>query len=400
MSPGPRFQVSQVAALVLILTFILAVSFAGCRGVGGDPEPGPTIPGTLGVTSSPVKRVIVVMMQNSSFDHLFGTFPGANGPRPESPGFSQPDPQGNPVSPHLLTNLAPPDLSHTHAGFLKMVNGGRMDQFAAVNGRLAMGFYDNSVPGIDKLWGWAQQFALADRFFAPVMGDAPSNQLYLVAATNNEFPFGVQPAFGPCQQPDPASQPFTFPNVGDQLTQKNVSWGWFAENYGVCGSYSQLQNPFQYFTSTQNSIHLQDFFSFRGHLSAGTIPAVSFIQPGGNHTMHPGAGNVTRAAEWLNDFILDVQNSSVWPETAIIVVWDSSGGWYDHVPPPTADSQGFGPRVPMMVISPFAKTNYVSHVQMDMVSILKFIQWNWQLPSLNARNDNSASGDLRDMFSF
>jgi phospholipase C len=400
MFQGSGFKISKVSALILIPTLILALSFAGCRGVGGVPQPGPTIPGAAGATSSQVKRLIVVVMQNNSFDHLFGSFPGANGPQPGAHGFSQPDAQGNMVSPHWLSNVAPPDISHTNAAFLKMVNGGRMDQFAAVNGRLAMGFYDNTTPGVDKLWGWAQQFALADNFFAPALADAPSNQLYLVAASNNDFPFGVQPFFPPCQRQNSVSKPFTFPNVGDQLTQKNVSWGWFAENYGVCGSYSPLQNPFQYFTSTQSSVHLQDFSSFRGHLSRGTVPAVSFIQPNGSHTMHPGAGNITRAAEWLDRFVRDVQSSTIWPEAAIVVVWDSSGGWYDHVPPPTVDGQGFGPRVPMMVISPFAKRNYISHVQMDMTSILRFIQWNWQLSSLNARNDNPASGDMRDMFSF
>lgn len=400
MSSGPRFKFPQVVVLIVIFPLILALAIAGCRGVGAAPEPGPPVPGTPGVTSSPVKRVIVVVMQNSSFDHLFGTFPGANGARPGSPGFSQRDPQGNMVSPHLLNNLAPPDISHTHAAFVRMVNGGRMDQFAAVNGRLAMGYFDNSVRGIDSLWGWAQQFALADNFFASAMSDAPGNQLYLVAASNNDFPFGVQPTFGPCQRQDPASQPFTFPNVGDQLTQKNVSWAWFAEAYGNCGAYSAVQNPFQYFTSTQNSVHLQDYSSFLGHLNNGTLPAVSFIQPAGNHNMHPGAGNVSRAAEWLDELILQIQNSSIWPETAIVVVWDSSGGWYDHVPPPAADGQGFGPRVPMMVISPLAKKNYISHVQMDHTSILKFIQWNWQLPSLNPRNDSPASGDMRDMFAF
>lgn len=397
MSPVSRYSFPQ--ALVLVLsTFILAIM--GCRGVGVPSDPGPPIPGQPGATASPVKQVIVVMMQNNSFDHLFGTFPGANGPQPGVRGFVQPDPQGNMVSPHLLTDLAPPDLSHTHAAFVKMVNNGRMDQFATVNGAVAMGYYDNTVPGIDKLWGWAQQFALADNFFASAMGDAPTNQLYLVAASNNDFPFGVQPAFPPCNQPNSVTQPFSFPNVGDQLTQKNVSWGWFAEQYGICGSYIPLQNPFQYFTSTQNSVHLQDFSNFTARLNSGSVPAVSFIQPTGNHSLHPGAGNVTRAAQWLDDFIRSVQNSNIWAETAIVVVWDSSGGWYDHVPPPAVDGQGFGPRVPMMVISPFAKRNYISHIQMDATSILKFIQWNWQLPSLNPRNDNPASGDMRDMFSF
>jgi phospholipase C len=116
--------------------------------------------------------------------------------------------------------------------------------------------------------------------------------------------------------------------------------------------------------------------------------------------MHPGSGAVTIAASWLDNFIQSVQNSSIWPDTAIIVIWDEGGGWYDHVPPPAVDSQGLGVRVPMLVISPFAKRGYISHVQMDHVSILKFIQWNWSLPSLNARNSSPASGDLRDMFQF
>ncbi|MCI0353192.1 MAG: alkaline phosphatase family protein [Acidobacteriales bacterium] len=358
------------------------------------------IPGDPGVTSSPVKHLVVVVMQNNSFDHLFGTFPGANGAKPGDPGFVQQDAQGASVSPHKLTEIAPADLLHSHNAFVQMVNGGRMDRFAAVNGARALGFFDNTTPGIDRLWAWAQQFALADNFFASAMGDAPTNQLYMVAASDNDFIFGVEPAFGPCQEPDPAAQALTFQNVGDQLVQKNVSWGWFSEQYGICGSYVANQNAFQYFSSTQNSVHLQDFSAFSAQLMNGTVPAVTFIQPAPSHTMHPGSGNISRAANWLDGLLLDIQNSPIWADTAVVVFWDTSGGWYDHVPPPAVDSQGFGPRVPMMVVSPFAKRNYISHVQMDPVSILKFIQWNWQLPSLNTRNNNAASGDLRDMFTF
>ena len=393
-----RYLLLPLAAIAL-----LGVCFAfliGCRGLNATSSPGPTIPGGTGTTSSPIKHVIVVVMQNSSFDHLFGTFPGANGPRPNSPGFTQLDPNGTPVTPFLLTNFAPPDISHTHAAFLQMVDNGLMDKFAAVNGQLAMGFYDSSVPGIDKLWSWAQQFALADNFFASAMGDAPTNQLYLAAANDNNFTFGVQPAFPPCNKPDSASQPFTFLNVGDQLTQKNISWQWLAESYGTCGLYVPTENPFQYFTSTQQSVHLQDYLTFSAQIQSGNAPAVTFIQPAPNHSMHPGAGSVTVAAGWLDTLIHNVQNSSIWPETAIVVIWDSSGGWYDHVPPPAIDSQGAGPRVPLLVISPLAKRNYISHVQMDDTSILKFIQWNWQLPSLNSRNSDPRLGDLRDMFAF
>ena len=392
-----RGRLWQLAVIALFGIFML---ITGCRGLNSTADPGPPIPGTVGTTSSPVKHLLVVMMQNNSFDHLFGTFPGANGPKPGSPGFTQPDPTGRMVTPYLLTTIAPRDLSHSHAAFVQMVNNGLMDRFAALNGTAAMGFYDSTIPGIDKLWAWTQQFALADNFFASVMGDAPTNQLYLVAASDNNFTFAVQPAFPPCNKPDSASQPFVFPNVGDQLSQKTVSWQWLTEQYGVCGFYSPLQNPFQYFTSTQNSVHLQDYTSFIAQLQNGSVPAVTFIQPAPSHAMHPGAGTVKVAGNWLEDFLRTVQTSSIWPDTAIVIVWDSSGGWYDHVPPPAVDSQGFGPRVPLIVISPFAKRNYISHVQMDHTSILKFIQWNWQLPSLNQRNSDPASGDLRDMFAF
>ena len=355
-------------------------------------------------TRSPVKHVIVVVMQNRSFDHLFGQFPGAHAPTSTDPGFTQNDAAGTPQQPFLLTQLNRIDLAHAHANFVKMVDGGKMDQFALVNGAVAMGYYDRSTPGIGPLWDLAQQFALADNFFASVLGDAPTNQLYLVAASDNEFPFGVEPFFPPCNEPDPAAKAFTFPNLADQLSAKNLGWAWFAEDLGTCTTYHENQNAFQYFTSTHasNGINgIQDFSQFSVRLANGSLPPVSFIQPTDPHAMHPSSSqDVGAGVQWLTTLVQNIQGSSVWPEAAIVVVWDSSGGWYDHVPPATADSQGLGPRVPMLVISPLGKSNYISHVPMDDVSILRFIQWNWGLPSLNPRNDATASGDLRDMFAF
>jgi phospholipase C len=355
----------------------------------------------LSDTRSPVKHLIVVVMQNRSFDHLFGKFPGAAGAMPGDPGFIQRNANGTAISPFLLGKLSSIDLEHSHAAFVQMVNGGKMDQYALVNGPDAMGFYDSSVPGIDILWSLAQQFSLADHFFASVLGDAPTNQLYLVAASDNNFPFGVEPFYGPCNKPDGSARPYRFPNAGDQLTAKKISWTWFAENYGRCGDYQDNQNPFQYFASTHGTGHIQDFSRFRPALTNGSLPAVVYIQPTDAHAMHPSSGaTVTEGAQWLANLVQSIQNSSIWPDAAIVVLWDSSGGWYDHVPPPAVDTQGLGPRAPLLVISPFSKRNYISKVQMDDVSILKFIQWNWGLPSLNPRNDSPASGDLRDMFAF
>jgi phospholipase C len=392
-------NLKKLASLIVALVF--AMSMSACRGVSTQASNGG---GNNAATQSAVKRVIVIVMQNASFDHLFGTFPApagqtVEGLHPGVPGYTQSSQSGGTISPSLLTNTAPPDLGHSHADYVAAVDGGKMDDFARRNGDISMGYYDSSVTGMDTLWSLAGQFALADHFYSSAMGSAPTNPLYMVAASDNNFIFSVQPFYGPCQKPDAAAQPFTFPNVGDQLTSKNVTWTWFHENYNACGlGYVATQNPFQYFTSTQNSEHIQDLPNFFSQLDNNTLPSVVFLNPAPIHSMHPGSGDVVGGLNWLNTTIQRIQSSPAFADTAIVVVWDEAGGWYDHVPPPTVDSQGLGIRVPMLVISPLAKQGYVSHVTMDDVSILSFIQWNWSLGSLNSRNGQS--GDMRDMFNF
>ena len=394
-----RSSFRPLTAAALILPMVLV--FAGCRGVQTT-QAGATSGSSNGSTELPstqsqVQRVIVVMLQNSSFDHMFGTFPGANGIHPGVPGYTQTDASGNAVQPFLLSDLAPKNFVEGRIVDLQMVDNNQMDKFAFYNGDQTMGYYDGTTPGISTLWGYAQQFALADNYFQSVMGEAPTNQLYMVAADDDNVTHPVQPAFGPCNPPDKFAQPYSFPNVGDQLTQKGISWAVYQEQYGLCGFFNPEHDPFQYFVSTNNSAHIQDFGQFGAQLANGTLPPVSFIIPGPGHDLHPGAP-IIPATNWIDQFIQQVQASSAWPNLAIVITFDDGGGWYDHVPPPTVDAQGLGFRVPLLVISPLAKKGYISHVQMDHVSILKFIQWNWGLASLNSRNDTST--DIRDMFAF
>lgn len=378
---------------------MLFLAAVGCGGVGGggnpSPSPTPTPPGPPAISN-----VIVVIMQNRSFDNLFGTFPGAEGIRPGVPGFSQVDASGKTVSPTLLTDIAVADMPHVRQDLLKTWDNGNMDKFAFFNGDVAMGHYDNTTPGVGTLWSYAQQFALADHFFPSVMGDAPSNQLYLIAADDNSNPNTINPFNGPCTSPQTTSAPYTFQHVGNQLSAKGLSWAWYHEHLGVCGSYVPQENPFQFFVPGTPSANMRDLSSFASDLNSGKFPTVAWVQSDPQNSMHPNLGvPLTDGTTWLDNFIKEVQASPVYQHAAIIVIWDSSGGWYDHVPPPQVDpGQGFGMRVPMLVISPFAKKNYISHVQMDDVSILRFIQETFGLPSLNARNGQS--NDLSDMFSF
>src|SRR5581483_12117987 len=198
------------------------------------------------------------------------------------------------------------------------------------NGDQTMGYYDGTTPGIARLWSYAQQFALADNYFQSVMGEAPSNQLYMVAADDNNMFQQVQPAFGPCNPPDKFAQPYTFTNVGDELSQKDIPWAVYQENYPTCGLFNPEHDAFQYFTSTNNSSHIQDFSQFNAQLGNGTLPAVSFVIPGPGHDLHPGSP-IVPAANFLDQFIHQVQASSAWPNVAIVVTFDTGGGWYDHV---------------------------------------------------------------------
>jgi len=382
---------------VLFFTVPLLALIIGCGGVNSSSSSSSPTPTPTPVAQAQVKNVIVVIMQNRSFDHLFGTFPGANGIKPGVPGFSQTDATGATVTPQLLTLLSTPDLPHLRSDFLRVWDSGAMDKYAFYNGDVAMGHYDNTTQGMSVLWTFAQQFALADNFFPSVMADAPTNQLYLVAADDNNTPTSIDPFFPPCNTDVAVAKAgYTFQHVGDQLAAKGLTWAWYQENLNVCGSYVSQENPFQFFTDSHASTSVRDLSKFSADITSATPPTVAFVQPGPTHSMHPGGGPITNGITWLNNFILEVQASPVWPNAAIVVIWDSSGGWWDHVPPPQVDAQGYGPRVPMLVISPLAKKNYISHVQMDDVSILKFIQNTFGLAPLNARNQ--LGNDISDMF--
>lgn len=396
----------RFAFLVLVAALALLL-FSACRGPmnvqdgGSGPPSGGGDPNVA--TNSPVKHLIVVVFQNRSFDHLFGHFPPPSGQTVEaanssSLGWSQQDANGNTVTPTLRTDANSADMPHGHAAYVGSVNNGAMDGFAAQEGDQAMQYYDKTIAGVDIFYNYASQYEVADHYFSSALTSAPAQMFYMVSATDNDIFFSTYPVYGPCTQPDSAATPNTSPNVGDQMTQKNVGWTWFHEAYGQCGNYVPQQNPFQYFTSTQNGSHIQDLTVLYAQLQSGEVPSVSFVQMAPSHSGHPGSSSITAAGNWFDQFVKQVQSSSVWNSTAIIAIWDEGGGWYDHVPPPQIDSQGLGVRVPMILISPYAKKGIVYHSVADHTSILRFIQWNWNLPALNSRN--SQLDDLRGMFTF
>jgi phospholipase C len=385
---------------------------------------------TVAVTSaqpakSAIQHLIVVIMQNHSFDNLFGTYPSANGLDPGAPSYHQVNAQGTVVSPTLLTTLTNSDLNHDGITYTEAYDKGRMDKYASTNGDLSMQYFDSTVAGkandgktygMGTLWNYAQQYALADNFFASAMSSEPANMLYMVAATVHDArTAGSEPYFDRCSAHDTAmnggtiAEAVTEKNVGDQLNASHVPWIWYQGNYaasqdGTCVDYVPQENPFQYFTSTQYSANLRDFSlaNFQEILAnESALPSVVWITPVPVASMHPGSGSSANGIEWLDNLVGSVKHSPAWSSTALIVLWDESGGWYDHVPPPQlANTTGLGARVPVIVISPYAKPGAISHRQMDFVSILRFIQWNWGLGTFTDAAQSARerqSGDICDL---
>ncbi|WP_051192732.1 phospholipase C [Nocardia jiangxiensis] len=251
-------------------------------------------------------------------------------------------------------------------------------------------------------------------------------------------------------------------NIGDALNDKNISWGWFqggftptgknADGKAVCGSkhanlggqqvldYSPHHEPFQYFKSTSNPSHtVPASLDEVGHAGpanhqyglewfdqaakAGKLPAVSYVKASEYQDGHAGYSDPVDEQHFLVDRINAIQQSPDWKSTAIFIAYDDSDGWYDHVAGPVINGStsasdvygpcaskpalgghqgrcGTGPRLPLLAISPYAKTNHVDHTLTDETSIVKFIESNWSLPTLGNGSSEATAGDLSGMFDF
>lgn len=415
----------RLSKFACLLTVSLGLTcIPGCGGGNSDAVGGGGGSGGGGIPPA-TSHLVIILMQNHSFDNLFGAQSDDYGTDESEGAFYQVDQSGNIVTPTLLTQLSTPDLNHDRNSYVAAWDGGAMDKYAYTNGDLSMQYYnptvsglahDNRKFGIGTLWGYASDYVLEDNFFASAMNSEPANYLYMVAATIHDDPTSSSlPYYDRCSAVEKSrnggsiAAPLTETTVGDQLTAKNVSWVWYQENFntsqdGTCTDYDPRENVFQYFTSTANSSHIQNFTmsGFQSVLDQGTLPSVVWIQGDANHGMHPGAGNILDGIEWLDDIVQAIKKSSAWPSTAIVILWDESGGWFDHVAPPQViKSQGLGARVPLIVISTLGKAAYETRTQMDFVSILRFIHWNWKLgqfsaPAQAAREQQS--GDICDLF--
>jgi len=343
-------------------------------------------------TKFPINHIIVMMKENRSFDQHFGqlSLHGQADSEPVPGTFANLDAQGVSVKPyHLTTTCLKTDPPHSNAAMHAAVNVDKMDGFvkgattAGSDGHYVMGYYDNT--DLPFYYFLANTFAIGDRAFSSVRGSTWPNRDYLLVATSD----GVKDTGGG----HPAD---TLATVMSELDKKGVTWGAYTPS-----------TPFEEclgWPANHVGVHTQA--AFKAGLADGTLPAVTFIDSReGIEDEHPAA-DVQVGEAWTRDIYESVLASSIWPTTALIMTYDEAGGFADHVPPPNScqprpQDVGFtelGVRVPLLVISPYARRHYVSHVVHEHTSITRLIETVFDLPALTARDANSDA--LLDMFDF
>jgi len=290
------------------------------------------------------------------------------------------------------------------------MNGGKMDGFDVISPGLSA-YTQAGEQQIPNYWQYAQRFALADRYFTSIHGPSLPNYLYIVAAQSggvidngggaiengidqsgaacNGEPIGavtVVDAEGHTRKQTPC---FDFPSLPDRLEEAGIRWRYYVSGGGAMNM-------------LRNSEHWADDFAPNEQVitdaQTGNLPAMSWVFSDGADVSEEPPGSICKGENWTVQVLNAIMQGPDWSSTVVFVTWDDYGGFYDHVPPPQVDQFGLGPRVPLLVISPFVKPGSVSHTTYEHSSILKFVETRYHLRPLTARDQNAS--DMLDIFDF
>jgi len=350
-----------------------------------------------------------------------------------------------------------------------------------------MGYFDGNT--VTALWNYAQHYSLNDNYFGTTFGPSTPSHINLISGQThgavpanmknpNKFDVtingtligNIDPAYDVCSRnygKHNATLSMEGRNVGNLLNSKDVTWGWFSAGFRLDNSLDPILGcdsrqshasaggvpnkdyypdvePFQYYNSTANPNHLPptsiamightdqanhqyDLTDFWAASKAGNMPSVSFLKAATFEDGHPEISDPLAEQAFLVNTVNTLERLPEWNSTAVIITWDDSDGWYDHLMPPIVsqsndptndallgpqglcgmaakfafqDRCGYGPRIPFLVISPYAKTNFVDHTLTDQTSILRFIEDNWKLGRINNQSFDAKAGSVMNMFDF
>jgi phospholipase C len=409
-----------------VLTMSLLTACQASRPLGLVPG-GPTGSYLVAPGIHKIKHVIVVMQENRSFDSYFGTYPGADGipVRHGVPSVCVPNPGGGCTRPYHDVADVNGGGPHGVGNAVADVDGGRMDGFvkertaarntctnpddpACAHGAPdVMGYHTGAE--LANYWAYARNFALDDHMFEPVRSWSLAEHMYLVSAWSasckNLSPSscvnGIVGPYANTQFSSAVHQELTTGQTSIDLAWTDITWLLYTHHVSwryyvqtgtqpdcaddsaeTCAPVGQsartpgIWNPLPLFGDVHadhQTSNIQPLGSYFSAAAAGQLPAVSWIAPSGPDSEHPPA-SVHQGQAYVTAVINAAMKSPDWNSTAIFLAWDDWGGFYDHVTPPQVDQNGYGLRVPALVISPYARKGYIDHQTLSSDAYLKFIE--------------------------
>ncbi len=424
---GPRRRVVSagiVGAALLLVVAIVAVNAGPGRHASASSTSG-SAGSLLAEAKQHIKHLVFIVQENRSFDHYFGTFPGADGiPMTDGkPTVCIPDPVlKHCVRPYHSSNLVNLGGPHTQRHSMMDVDGGKMDGFvrtavashircAGVPGRFSsgcgpylgpqrqpdvLGWHD--AREIPNYWSWAEHFVLQDHMFAPTDSWTLPSHLFSVSAwsaacTDPRDPMTCRSDLQlkeAAQVQHGGQQPlYGWTDITYLLNRANVSWSYYVGE-DTCfidpctkpatGSHYTVyqQNPLPGFVTVRRDHQLGNIQGHPAYFQAaadGTLPSVSWVMPYDGVSEHPSNGMpITDGQAWVTQVVDAAMQGPDWDSTAVFLTWDDWGGFYDHVPPPHVDRNGYGLRVPGILISPWARAGTIDHQMLSFDAYLKLIE--------------------------
>jgi phospholipase C len=409
--------------LTLASLIVATMALGGCGGsdtAASVPAPPPP------PTNSQIQHVVVIFQENRTPDNLFHGLPGADIATSGTNSLGQ-------TIPLTMTNMVTTyDLGHRHADFVAMYDGGRMDGADKVSASCTLQpggcppnvqFQYVNPAQVLSYFQLAQRFTFGDRMFQTNQGPSFPAHQYIISGTSAPGSVGPYPGWFVAENPSPNGKPtgcveappdglvalidpngvestsifpcFEHPTLIDLLDQAKVTWRYYAPSTGSIWTGPAAIRHLREGADWANVIVPQT--GVLTDIAAHNLAQVTWVIPNGEESDHALSTDGT-GPSWVASIVNAIGNSPYWANTAIIITWDDWGGWYDHVAPTIHDAYEYGFRVPLIVVSPYAKSAYVSHVTHDFGSILHFIEATFGLPSLGYAD--ARADDLSDCFDF
>ena len=341
----------------------------------------------------PVNHFIFVVQEDRSFDHYFQDFKPASGTTVEvaGPSYSAINPQNKhePIIPFGMLHPCPDDPAHDYESVLLSWNGGKMDGFALAAGRDAVGYFRQDV--LPYYHALARAFTLSDRHFADFLGPTWPNRLFMLSGTS----------FGHINNTPPPIRDIET-SLFHELDERGITWRVYADSM----IFEEEMYPALHARRRDNFRTISHFMQ---DAKSGDLPALAWVESsyGGPSATdeHPPA-NVELGQQFVSHIVAATMQGAVWKSSLLVLTYDEHGGFFDHVPPSPAcvpdehkakikpghlhpRFDHFGLRIPLIIVSPWAKRGYVSHVPSSHTSLLRLVQSRFDLPALTRRDANA-----------